>query len=110
LACMLFVQEAVSVLSFLDVTLLIFIQQLFALVNQIQGPENYTPPIPAAAAPLAVPSAPSGDASLPTTAEATNAQAATSTPPSPHSTNFWQFLIHHVRTDPQARLCTHTAA
>ncbi|TEB33129.1 hypothetical protein FA13DRAFT_1627277 [Coprinellus micaceus] len=88
LACMLFVQEA----------------QFFALVNQIQGPENYTPPIPAAAAPLAVPSAPSGDASLPTTAEATNAQAATSTPPSPHSTNFWQFLIHHVRTDPQARL------
>jgi hypothetical protein len=29
----------------------------------------------------------------------------TPTIPSPQRESFWQFFLHHVRTDPQARLC-----
>ncbi|KAF6761571.1 hypothetical protein DFP72DRAFT_1041797 [Ephemerocybe angulata] len=98
LACMLFVQEA----------------QFFALVNQIQGPENYTPPTPPppASTPSPTPTPPStnaSDPSLPTVMPTarpppTPAPAAAVPPPSPQSMSFWEFLIHHIRTDPQARL------
>lgn len=110
------------------------LQHFSALIHQIQRPEDYTPPAPSPAAaipPLAAtqrtPSATDGIArqalmattamsnlpSIPTSAPAptpttqqptTLVQAANNSPP----TTFFAFFIHHVRTDPQARMCKST--
>ncbi|KAF8967642.1 hypothetical protein BDZ97DRAFT_1802585 [Flammula alnicola] len=107
LACIVFVHEA----------------QFSALIHQIQGPENYAlppPPTPAAPAPATTESSDSTQEPLlplhspmpiptdstpspnPTAAvqQPTILQAATDNTP----VSFFSFFIHHVRTDPQARL------
>lgn len=93
LACMLFVQEA----------------QFFALVNQIQGPEDYTPPPPPAAQTPNQIAVDGGSADATPTAPASTPTPTTPPSPtnpsqSPQSMSFFRFFIHHVRTDPQARL------
>ncbi|KAF9453591.1 hypothetical protein P691DRAFT_658228 [Macrolepiota fuliginosa MF-IS2] len=92
LSCVLFVQEA----------------QFAALIFQIQGPES--PPTPPRPAATPAPPAPVQNNQAP----ATNQPPTTAAPaaaPSPNqqrnddpNSSFFRFFIHHVRTDPQARL------
>lgn len=78
-------------------------------MNQIQGPEDYTPPPPATQTPNqiavdggSVDATPTAPASTPTP---TTPPSPTNPSQSPQSMSFFRFFIHHVRTDPQARLC-----
>ncbi|KAG5643798.1 hypothetical protein DXG03_009621 [Asterophora parasitica] len=115
LACMLFVHEA----------------QFSVLVHQIQVPEDAVPaPTPTPAAPVGTPAplptsttppppaVPNTETTYPPTPTqspgppATPAPTPTRTPapaPSPDQMSFGAFFVHHVRTDPQARLCMCTA-
>lgn len=91
------------------------LQQFSVLVHQIQLPEDAVPaPQPAPTTPNptpnAAPPAPTGpnpSPSLPTAAATPilPTQVAQTTLPASQQ-SFFQFFIHHVRTDPQARLCT----
>jgi len=96
LSCVLFIQEAVGI-SHLYSIMTYYFQQFAALIFQVQGSES--PPAPPA---------------LPTTrtvGPTMGNQTTTATPPArnddPHS-SFFRFFLHHVRTDPQARLCPST--
>ncbi|KJA28091.1 hypothetical protein HYPSUDRAFT_34432 [Hypholoma sublateritium FD-334 SS-4] len=104
LACVVFLHEA----------------QFAALIHQIQAPEDYVPPPPPVASPSPSPRTPTNDSTqepllplhsplpvqvpilntTPTTATTTIFQAANNNAPM----SFLAFFIHHVRTDPQARL------
>lgn len=94
------------------------IQQFSALIHQIQGPENYTPPsAPAVQSTVATASdtqLPLLPISYPPTATAlpvTNPPSTSTTTPQPAAASnnptptFFAFVVHHIRTDPQARLC-----
>lgn len=107
LACILFISQAVSRLSIWSRSCWSELeQQLSASIYQIQGPEVYIPP--AATRPQTQNTSSPSD--LPTTVSigtpapqqpATLLQAANTRPPA----SFLAFFIHHIRTDPQARMC-----
>ncbi|KDR80565.1 hypothetical protein GALMADRAFT_61277 [Galerina marginata CBS 339.88] len=94
LACIVFILEA----------------QFAALIHQIQGPENYTPPPPPVISPSPrAASAPSQEPLLPVTSPlATTAPTTPNPTPQPANnsppTSFFSFFIQQVRTDPQAKL------
>lgn len=130
LACILFVYEAVGFLYPLSMShgswchLPFVLQQFSVLIHQIQLPEDtVTPPTPPTPSPPA-PGAPStqtlglnesrirpvplasddGASRRPTP---TPSAPTSNTPTSPTSRSFVSFFFHHIRTDPQARLCTY---
>ncbi|KAG6374644.1 hypothetical protein JVT61DRAFT_4009 [Boletus reticuloceps] len=104
LACLLFALEAVSDASevenlWLTLALLRGIQQHAILINQVQAPEDATPqPASRTPSPVQNATAPTTDAAepqlpLPATA-----------PPRPTGPSFYQLVIRHLRSDPQARI------
>lgn len=89
------------------------LQQFAVLIHQIQGPESYTvPPAPPTQPTVTTVSdtqPPLLPISYPPAPPVTN-PAPAQAPPQPVATNnftptFFAFVIHHIRTDPQARLC-----
>ncbi len=89
-------------------------QQFAALIFQIQGSERApSPPPRPAPAPAPAPAPPVQNSQSAPPASGTNPAppATPATPPAPQQNNndpnssFFRFFIHHVRTDPQARLC-----
>lgn len=101
LACILFIYEA----------------QFAVLIGQIQAPEDDQPPAPRPPTPPPAPTPPqletapnAEDPATPSTGDAetrpllppTPPRPPTPTPPPPPS--FWRFFIHHIRTDPSARI------
>ncbi|TBU30076.1 hypothetical protein BD311DRAFT_755258 [Dichomitus squalens] len=98
LACLLFIYEA----------------QFAVLIGQIQAPEDAPTPRPAAPAPTTAPPLqpqPQADGSTPTSSgpadqPATGVPPVVPTPPPalPERPSFFRFLLHHIRTDPAARL------
>ncbi|TFK39970.1 hypothetical protein BDQ12DRAFT_629095 [Crucibulum laeve] len=108
LACVLFIQEA----------------QFAGLAHQIQAPESTTPTPVAAPTPTNTPPTPLTAADSPATYPPTSATlvtaaaaptttpirapntlpAPTQTTTAPQSPSFFSFFIHHIRTDPQAKL------
>ncbi|KAJ3503089.1 hypothetical protein NLJ89_g8591 [Agrocybe chaxingu] len=112
--------------AFLACVVFTYEAQFSALVHQIQGPEDYRPPTPppppaASNAPTTAPRTPDSaqqpllPITFPTVATpltpnaappvntqqpTTLLQAANTSPP----TSFFAFFIHHIRTDPQARM------
>ncbi|KAF8817515.1 hypothetical protein BYT27DRAFT_7199045 [Phlegmacium glaucopus] len=101
LACLVFVHEA----------------QFSVLIHQLQGPENYTPPPAPAIQPTVATISDAQPPLLPisyppsaTTPPATNPTLTPTTTPPPVAANnnptptFFAFVVHHIQTDPQARL------
>ncbi|EJF60599.1 hypothetical protein BD309DRAFT_958957 [Dichomitus squalens] len=99
LACLLFIYEA----------------QFAVLIGQIQAPEDAPTPRPAAPAPTTAPPPqpqPQVDGSTPTSSGPADQPAPTGVPPVvptpppalPERPSFFRFLLHHIRTDPAARL------
>ncbi|KAF9531755.1 hypothetical protein CPB83DRAFT_84315 [Crepidotus variabilis] len=118
--------------AFLSSVMFTYQGQFAALIHQIQGPENFTPPAPVV--PAASPSTPPAPAHTSRTTVTNTARGSSQEPllpitsregsPSPAPapiaatpavqpttaanngppTTFFAFFIHHVRTDPQARM------
>jgi len=95
LACILFTSQAVR-FHYLDMILPLITpkKQLSALIYQIQGPEAHTP---LAAPPPQIQNTTPPPSGLPTGTQQPTTVAA--------PTSFLAFFIHHIRTDPQARMC-----
>ncbi|KAL4250477.1 hypothetical protein ABKN59_006994 [Abortiporus biennis] len=119
-------RPAISVLAPAGLSCILFVQeaQFAVLIGQIQAPEDVEtairptpPPAPTTPATTTEPSASNGndnDDSDETTPlnrpnePAPPAAVPPTTPPTipPHQQSFFRFLIHHIRTDPTARLWT----
>ena len=88
-------------------------QQFSVLIYQIQGPENYTPPSVLPTQPATETASDTQPPLLPISyppPPATNLTPTQTPPPQPAAANnpsptFLAFVVHHIRTDPQARLC-----
>ncbi|KAG6907134.1 hypothetical protein DXG01_010353 [Tephrocybe rancida] len=107
--------------AFLACVLFVYQAQFSVLIHQIQLPEDVvTPPTPTPPTPESLPvqTPPPGEANaegpqLPSSPAPNNRTPnrppppppAPTTPAAPESPSFISFFLHHVRTDPQARLC-----